>query len=298
MKNSDTKNMIDLSIILLNYKTKDLTLKAIETIYASKIGSYRIEVILCDNASEDGIADAVKHVYPNVIFIQNGGNIGFSAGNNPGIKRSKGRYVLLLNTDTEVHPETLSGMLSYMDNTPTAGASTCKLFLMDGTIDPACHRGIPTPWRSICYMIGLSKIFPTSPLFSGYHLGYLDRSTIHQVDVISGAFFLIRRKVIDKIGMLDEDYLMYGEDMDWCMRITDSGWKIMYNPKYHILHKKKQSGRAHSEKARRIKTMVMFYESNKLFFKKNFHSRYPRFVMNFLYMLFDIRVFSIKNFGI
>jgi len=143
----------------------------------------------------------------------------------------------------------------------------------------------------------LEKLLPTIPLFGGYHLTHLDRTTIHEVDMISGAFFLIRRSVLTQIGLLDTDYLMYGEDMDWCMRIRRAGWKIIYNPTVTILHKKKQSGRANADRARRIRTEGMFFTYNKLFYKKNYDASYPKIVMWLVYTLFDVRILFLRTFG-
>lgn len=298
MKNTAQKKIIDLSIILLNYKTRDLTLTAIKTVFKSRIAPFTFEVILCDNGSDDGIGEAVKAEFPKVQFIQNGGNIGFSAGNNTGIRRARGRYVLLLNTDTEVAPDTLSGMLSFMDANPSTGAATCKLLLMDGSIDPACHRGFPTPWRSFAYMSKLAKLFPKSRFFAGYHMTYLDFSTVHDVDMISGAFFLVRREVIEKVGLLDEEYLMYGEDMDWCMRIKEAGYRILYNPNFTILHKKKQSGRAHADRARRVRTKMLFYRYNHLFFTKNYSKKYGFFVRFLVNTMFRLRILIVRVFAL
>ena len=183
-----------------------------------------------------------------VICIQNGKNLGFAAGNNPGIRRAKGRYILLLNSDTEVDADTFAKMLSYMDKNENVGASTCKVMLPTGDIDPSCHRGFPTPWASITYLLKLEKLFPTSVLFGQYHQGYKGLTTIHEVDCIVGAFFMVRANVIKKVGLLDEDYFMYGEDIDWCYRIKKAGWKIMFSPQTSILHRKKQSGRSNSSK--------------------------------------------------
>lgn len=298
MKNTAQKQTIDLSIVLLNYKTRDLTLTAIKSVFQSRISPFTFEVILCDNGSDDGIGEAVKAEFPKVQFIQNGGNIGFSAGNNPGIQRARGRYVLLLNTDTEVTPDTLSGMLSFMDADSSIGAATCKLLLPDGSIDPACHRGFPTPWRSFAYMSKLTKLFPKSRFFAGYHMTYLDFSTVHDVDMISGAFFLVRRDVIEKVGLLDEEYLMYGEDMDWCMRIKEAGYRIIYNPNFTVLHKKKQSGRAHADRARRVRTKMLFYRYNHLFFTKNYSKKYGFFVRLAVDAMFYLRIFIVKVFAV
>ena len=289
---------IDVSVIILNFNTLELTKIAIEKLLASKLHKFSMEIIVCDNASTDGTDQMMKKEFPEILFIQNGGNVGFAAGNNPGIKIAKGRYILLLNSDTEVAENTIATMITFMDEHPTCGASTCKLLLMDGSMDPACHRGMPTPWNALTYYLKLEKLFPKCKGFSGYHQLYKDLTTIHEVDCISGAFFLVRREVIDTVGMLDESYFMYGEDIDWAYRIKEAGWKIWYNPTVTILHKKKQSGRSHASRERRIKTQTMFITYNKLFYTKHYEKKYGPIVTWLVYRAFDLQITGLKVFGL
>ena len=184
------KTTIDLSIIILNFNTSELTRACLRSVYASNTGNNLFEVIVCDNASTDGSEQSIRKEFPDVLFIQNGKNVGFAAGNNPGIRIAKGRYILLLNSDTEVAPETFSRMIAFMEAHPKAGAATCKLLLADSSMDPACHRGIPTPWVAFTYVTRLEKLFPMSKIFGEYHQGYKDLKTAHKVDCISGAFFI------------------------------------------------------------------------------------------------------------
>lgn len=289
--------IIDLSIVILNYNTVDLTRKCLETVFASRVGKYTTEVIVCDNASTDGSLAMVKKEFPQVIVVDNKKNLGFAAGNNTGLKRAKGRYVLLLNTDTEVPTSTLASMITFMDAHSEAGAATCKLLLPDGSMDPACHRGFPTPWVAFTYLLKLERLFPKTKMFGEYHQLYKNVSTIHDVDCISGAFFMIRREVVDQVGLLDEDYFMYGEDIDWCFRIKKSGWKILYNPKVSILHKKKQSGRANILKKRRVTTEIYFHKYNWLFYKKHYAQTYPVFTF-FVGIFYRTRLFLLEKFSL
>lgn len=289
---------IDVSVIILNFNTLALTKACLETLMRSNLGAYTMEIIVCDNASTDGTDMMVKKEFPSVMFIQNGGNVGFAAGNNPGIRKASGRYVLLLNSDTEVPEHTIATMVKFMDEHARAGASTCKLMLMDGSMDPACHRGFPTPWNGFTYYAKLERLFPHSHLFSGYHQGYKDLSKPHEVDSISGAFFLVRKEVIDQIGMLDESYFMYAEDIDWAYRIKQGGWQIWFNPTVTILHKKKQSGRSNANRERRIKTQTLFITCNRLFYTKHYEKKYPWIVTRLVYLAFDIQMLSLKLFGL
>ena len=292
------KSTVDLSIIILNFNTRDLLATCLAKVFASNLASFRIETTVCDNGSTDGSAEMVKQRFPQVALIASRRNLGFAAGNNPGIRRAQGRYVLLLNSDTEVSPGALVSMITFMDSHRTAGAATCKLVLADGSMDPACHRGFPTPWAAVSYFLGLEALLPKNRLFGQYHQGYKDLTAIHEVDVISGAFFMVRREVLGQVGLLDEDYFFYGEDMDWAFRIHEAGWKVMFNPQVTVIHRKKASGRAHADRARRIQTQLYFYQYNKLFYRKNYAGRYPRMLMNLLYLLFDLRILMLKKFSL
>lgn len=292
------KNNPDLSVVILNYNTRDLTRVCLTTLLQSKLGPYTMEVIVADNGSTDNSADMIKKEFPGVIFIQNGKNLGFAAGNNPGIRRAKGRYVLLLNTDTETPPGTIRTMIAFMDNHPEAGAATCKLLLPDGSMDPACHRGFPTPWVSLTYILKLERLFPKTKLFGEYHQGYKDLSVDHEVDCIVGAFFLIRRETLREVGLLDEDYFMYGEDIDWAYRIRKKGWKILFTPSATILHKKKQSGRANTVKQRRVTTEIYFHKYNWLFYTKNYARVYGPWLTFFVDSFYKTRIFLLEKFGV
>ncbi len=292
------KNTIDLSVVILSYNTVDLTRACLRSVFSSRFGKYAMEVIVCDNASTDGSLPVLKKEFPKAIFIDNKKNLGFAAGNNTGIRRAKGRYVLLLNSDTEVSSLALSSMVAFMDSHPEAGAATCKLLLTDGSMDPACHRGFPTPWVAFTYMTKLEWLFPRTRLFGEYHQLYKDMSSVHAVDSISGAFFLVRRSVIDAVGLLDEDFFMYGEDIDWAYRIKAAGWPILFNPDVTVLHKKKQSGRASVFKARRVTTEIYFHTYNWLFYRKHFSKTYPRVLTIFVNMFYRMRLFLLTRFSI
>ena len=166
LKNSTMSGKtLDLSIVILNFNTEALTRVCLQTVFASRLGPYTMEVIVCDNGSTDGSIAMVKNEFPEVILIENKKNAGFAAGNNPGMKRAKGRYILLLNSDTEMPKGTLLAMISFMDENPQAGAATCKVLLPDGNLDPACHRGVPTRWGAFTYVSKLEKVFPKSKMF-------------------------------------------------------------------------------------------------------------------------------------
>lgn len=298
-----------LSIIILNYNTRELLERCLNSLHDSLFIIHDLEIIVVDNGSTDGSGEAVRefaekhsrqfvsgaenfsmekkvrapHIRENshkpaIRLIENRANLGFAKGNNIGIKEAKGEYILLLNSDTVLEKDTLSVMVKFMEKNPTVGVATCRVELSDGTLDPACHRGFPTPWASLTYFLGLEKLFPKSKLFGQYHQTYKDLNEVHEIDSPTGAFYLIRREVIKQVGLLDEDYFMYGEDLDWSYRIKKAGWKIMYVPDVKITHFKKQSGRENINLEERRKATDHFYQTMKLFYQKHYQDKYPFFV--------------------
>lgn len=228
---------IDVSILILNYNTCGLTMDCIRSVYDS-VTNYSYEIILIDNNSRDHSVESISKEFPDVLLIANSENVGFARGNNQGMEAASGRYVLLLNSDTVVRKDTLETMVSFMDSRPDLGASGCKVILPDGSLDKACKRGFPTPSASFYYAFGFSKLFPGRPRFNGYQLGYLDPDLDYPVDCLVGAFMLVRRATIEQVGGPDEEFFMYGEDLDWCFRIKEAGWGIYYYPKTSIVHLK------------------------------------------------------------
>lgn len=264
---------MDLSIIIVNFNTKKLTLECIQSIYSS-ILSYSFEILVVDNNSTDGSVEAIKSEFPNVNIIENRENVGFSKANNQAILVSKGSYVLLLNSDTIVIENTLFSTIEYMNRHNDVGAMGCKVLLPDGSLDKACHRGFPTPEASFYYMTGIAKRYPHNPRFNGYHKSYLNMDDIHEIDCLVGAFMMVRRETINQIGMLDENFFMYGEDIDWCFRIKQAGWKIIYNPLISIVHYKGASSRK-----KPFKIVYEFHRAMLLFHQKHFSKKY-NFIIN------------------
>lgn len=269
--------IIDLSIVIVNYKTPELTLNAIHSVYRSDT-AYQYEVFLIDNNSKDETVSRVRSDFPEVIVMENNDNVGFAKANNQAIRITEGRYVLLLNSDTLIQPDTLETMLRFMDEHQEVGASGCKVVLPDGSLDKACRRGFPTPSASFYYAFGFSKLFPNIPRFNQYQLGYLDPDDSYPVDCLVGAFMLVRRKAIDQVGGLDEDFFMYGEDIDWCYRIKQAGWDIYYYPKTHIIHYKGASSRK-----KPFKIIYEFHRAMVLFHKKHYKQQYSWMVNLLVY---------------
>ncbi|MBT6618972.1 MAG: glycosyltransferase, partial [Gemmatimonadetes bacterium] len=231
-----------LSVVFLSYNTRDLTEQALRTVLDAAEGM-AVEVFVADNASVDGSAEMVAEKFPQVKLIRNESNVGFAAGNNVALRRVVGEYVLIINTDTIVRRDTLSAMVDFLDAHPEAGACGCKILDPDGTLQLDSRRGFPTPLAAFCKMSGLSRLFPDHPVISHYHMTYLDPERTEEVEVISGSCMMVRKTAMDQVGLLDEDYFMYGEDIDWCYRIHQAGWKIYYVPTTEIIHFRGESGR-------------------------------------------------------
>ena len=267
---------MDLSIIIVNYNTAGLLSNAIDSIHKTTKG-LRYEIIVSDNGSMDGSEEYIKNNYTDVIWISNNANLGFAKANNIGIKRAQGRHILLLNSDTVLMDNCLDSCVDYMDKHMDIGALGCKVILPDGSLDAACKRGLPTPSASLYKFLGLPKLFPKSRVFGQYNLTYLDEDEVNEVDSLVGAFMMVRREVIDEVGLLNENYFMFGEDIDWCYRIKEADWKIVYYPDAKIIHYKGGSGR-------NLKTDYEFHRAMYLFYNKHYRYKYPLVVGLLIYV--------------
>lgn len=259
---------MDLSILIVNYNTCQLTMDCLQSVYDSET-DYKFEVIVVDNASSDNSVELIKERFKKVNMIANKSNTGFARANNQAIALANGRYILLLNSDTIVQPDTLQKMIVYMDNHMEVGASGCKVILPDGSLDKACRRGFPTPSASFYYAFGISKLFPDNPKFNQYQLGYMDPDQTYPIDCLVGAFMMIRQETIAQVGVLDETFFMYGEDIDWCYRIKEAGWEIHYYPETFIIHYKGASSRR-----KPLKIIYEFHRAMWVFHRKHYKHQY------------------------
>jgi GT2 family glycosyltransferase/lipopolysaccharide/colanic/teichoic acid biosynthesis glycosyltransferase len=243
---------------------RDLVDNCISSIYKSAAGKFSLEVFLVDNNSIDGSTEHIRAKYPDVVVIENEQNIGFSKANNIALRIAKGEYTLILNPDTLLEENTFEKMYQFCKEHPDAGAVTSKLILANGKLDSACRRSFPKPGVAIPRILGLSKLFPRSKLFSRYNLTYLDENDTYEVDAICGAFMFIPSHVFDKTGFFDEDYFMYGEDLDLCFQIRKMGYKIFYYPEVTTIHFKGESTRK-----THLSYVNNFYGAMSIFVKKN-----------------------------
>lgn len=256
---------MDISIIIVNYNVKDLLDNCVSSIYKAAGEKYKVEIFVVDNNSIDKSADLIKKKYPDAIVIENDKNIGFSKANNIAIKQATGKYILILNPDTVLEESTFDKMINFVEKNSNTGAVTSKLILTNGKLDSACRRSFPVPSVAIPRMLGLSKLFPQSKAFAKYNLTYLDDDKTYEVDAICGAFMFIPKTVLDKVGYFDEDYFMYGEDLDLCYRIKKAGYKIFYYPEVTTIHFKGES-----TKKTHLSYVNNFYGAMRIFVRKNF----------------------------
>lgn len=255
-----------LSVIIVNYNVKYFLEQCLLSVRKAVEG-IDAEVFVVDNNSVDGSCEMLSERFPEVELIANKENTGFSVANNQAIKQCNGAFVLLLNPDTLVEAETFHKCLQFMDENPDAGGLGVKMVDGKGRFLPESKRGLPTPEAAFYKIFGLSALFPKSKRFGRYHLGYLSNDQIHEIDVLSGAFMLMRKKVLDKVGLLDEDFFMYGEDIDLSWRIKQGGYKNYYFPKTRIIHYKGESTKKGS-----LNYVFVFYKAMIIFAKKHFSS--------------------------
>ncbi|MBI4050002.1 MAG: glycosyltransferase family 2 protein [Candidatus Doudnabacteria bacterium] len=265
---------MDLSVIIVSFNTREKLESCLRAVLASPT-KFSFEIFVVDNASRDDSPEMVARQFPNVQLIKNPENRGYARANNQAIRLSRGRYILLLNSDVNVESDTFDKMITYMDNNATVGISGCKVVKPDGTLDLACRRSFPSLANSLFRVTGLSFLFPRTRL-AAYNLTFLPEDEIAEVDSVMGAFLMIRREVIDEIGLLDEEYFMYGEDLDWCYRAKAAGCKVMYVPITTVRHDKGSSARRQPRES-----LYEFHRAMQIFYRKHYAGQHNFFV-NFL----------------
>ena len=287
---------MDLSIIIVNYRTYELTNQTINSVIET-VNYIDYEILVVDNDSNDGsleqLMDDFKK-YSHITFIKNSHNDGFAVANNIAFKEAKGEYTLLLNSDVIVNNNTINQSLNYIKSHKNIGILGCKVVLPDGQLDKACRRSFPTFEVSFYRMSGLSKLFPNSPRFNRYNLSYLDENETYPVDCVVGAFMLINSDIMRQCGGLDESYFMYGEDIDLCYKVKELGYEVYYYGKYDIIHYKGASG-----KNKRL--LYEFYNSMEIFYDKHYKKENSKIINTITYLsiwslyYFKLIILNIKN---
>lgn len=242
------------------------------------------EVFVVDNSSVDGSVQMVRDKFPWVQVIANAENVGFSRANNQAMRIAQGEYVLLLNPDTVIEEDTLRKVIGFMDEHPDAGGLGVDMVDGKGRFLPESKRGLPTPATSFYKIFGVSRLFPKSPRFNRYHLGHLDRHSTHEIEILSGAFMLMRKKALDQVGLLDEAFFMYGEDIDLSWRIIQGGWKNYYFPGTRIIHYKGESTKKGS-----LNYVFVFYNAMVIFARKHFSEKNARLFSFFIHAAIYLR---------
>jgi hypothetical protein len=290
-----------LSVILVSYNSKAVLnpcLKYLKTRLQENFSKDEFEIIIVDNHSQDGTAGWLKRQKGfKTIFLKE--NIGFGRGNNVGLQIAKGQYILLLNTDVYLKEKVnFQELFSFLKNNQNAAGLTIKLLLANGKIDPASHRGFPTPYNALTYFSGLERL--TAPIpglnycFGGYHLTYRRLDTVHEIDSPTAAFFLIKKKVLDYVHGFDPDYFFYGEDLDLSYRIKKLGYSLWYYPYYSAFHMKYQSGKKSVDQKTRKNSQKHFYQTMLTFYNKHYLKRYPNWLSALVRLGIKTKVFLSK----
>ncbi len=253
----------DVSIIIVNWNTKDFLRDCLKSIYENT-KNLDYEIFVVDNASGDGSAKMVEEEFPKVKSIKNKENVGFAKANNQVIKESKGKYILLLNPDTIVSTHAIKKMVEFMEDHPDVGVLGPKLLNPDSTLQPSC-RSFPTLLTAFFEETLLNRLFPKNRIIGKYKMGYWKHSDIREVDQPMGSALMVRREAVDEVGLLDEQFYMYYEEVDWCYRIKKRGWKICFIPQAQIIH----HGGAATNK-NKSKSLVETYRSMYKFFRKHY----------------------------
>ena len=259
-----------LSVIIVNYNVKAYLEQCLRTVFEA-LNGMEGEVFVVDNLSTDGSAEMVREKYPSVRLIANRENVGFSRANNQAIRESTAEYVVLLNPDTVVGEDVFHKVVDFLAAHPKAGGLGVKMIDGTGRFLPESKRGLPTPTVAFFKIMGLSRLFPHSRFFGRYHLGHLPEDEAAPIEILSGACMFLRKKTLDEVGLLDESFFMYGEDIDLSYRITMGGFENWYLPQAKIIHYKGESTKKSS-----VNYVFVFYNAMAIFARKHFTRRGPQ----------------------
>lgn len=257
------------SVILVNYNVRDLLDRALRSLYETSEPLLH-EIWVVDNASTDGSVEFLQNHWPQVHIVSNQENCGYGRANNQAMAQADAEYFLILNPDTVVQRGALQEMVDFMESRPQAGVCGPKIVSPEGRFRPECRRGFPTPLAAFSRLFGLTTLLPRSRLFGKYYLTYLDPDYETQVDALSGACMMVRRETAQSVGPFDEDYFLYGEDIDWCWRMKQAGWEVWYIPRACVVHVKGASMRRSSSRLDRF-----FFDAMRIFIRKHLRDKYP-----------------------
>lgn len=286
--------MMDLSIAIINWNTKHLLKECLKSIY-SKAHKISFEILVVDNGSSDGSQEMIRIKFPQARLIENKDNLGFARANNQALRKSKGKYGLLLNSDTLVREGTLEMMVSFMEANSRVGICGCRLLNEDGSVQPSCGS-FPGLFTIFLHMTKLNYLYPGNRFSRRFMEADLEEGEAEEMDWVTGACLLVRHQAREEIGLLDERFFMYCEDLDWCHRMKGTGWKIYYLPRAEVIHYRSQSYekgslriflegykswfiylRKHFPRAKigMLKLLVLLVEFTKLVFRPGKFKRFP-----------------------
>jgi O-antigen biosynthesis protein len=257
----------DLTVVTVNYNSKDYLEQCLHAIHReTRLES--LQIVVVDNASEDQDFSSLQARFPDVDFVCNSVNYGFSTACNQGIRKHPAACYLLVNPDCQIRDDAIGKTFNFLRQRQDAGIAGCRVVHPDGSLQLACRRSIPRPSTAFYRFLGLSRLFPRSRRFARYNLTYLDEREISEVEAVSGSFLMVRDEVIRDIGLLDQDFFLYGEDLDFCLRAGERGWKVLYYPDAEVVHFKRRSSRKNSHISN-----YHYYYAMELFYRKHFRGR-------------------------
>lgn len=265
-----------LSVIIVSYNSKHVLKDCFKYLFERLEENFlknEYEVIVVDNGSTDETANWLSK-QKKIHFIKLSKNVGFAAGNNEGAQKARGKYLLFLNSDAYLNEKiSFQELMQFLENDETRAGLTVRLTLPDGKLDPACHRGFPTALNSLFYFVGFERLFkhtPFSTVFGGYHMTAKNVETIHEIDALSGALFLLKRSVFEEVKGFDTDYFFYAEDIDLCYRIKQKKYSLWFYPLFSALHLKGQSGVKSADTVVKQASKKQFYETMLTFYNKHY----------------------------
>ncbi len=273
--------MEKVSVLIVNYNGKDTLFECLDNLSKNLTD---IEVIVFDNSSPDGAADMVEKFFPNVTLIKSDKNNGIAYGYNKAFEKATGKYILYLGSDAFPRQAVLSGLVSFLKKNTYVALVTPKLVDREGNLDLDAHRGFPTPWTALTHFVGLGKFFPKTKFFNSYFLGYKDMAVAHEIDACISHFMLVKRSAIESINGWDEGFFVYGEDIDFCYRLKQKGYKIMYVPEFETLHykgttvgvRKNTSNMTKASLQTKIDMKKASVSAMEIFYRKHYSSVYPK----------------------
>jgi GT2 family glycosyltransferase len=234
LSKSKSVSPIMVSVVIVSWNARGYLVQCLNSL-SSEVCRYPMEIVVVDNASSDGSAESVAHEFPHVHLIRNSSNLGFAKANNIGISSSSGQYVCLVNSDVKVKPDCITRLVEYCEQHPTVGIVGPRIIGADGKLQRSC-RSFPNLWNMFCRALALDSLFPRSRWFSGFLLYHWSQDCLRHVDILTGCFWLVRRQALAQVGLLDERFFMYGEDMDWCKRFWLRGWQLTFIPSAEAIH--------------------------------------------------------------